>query len=339
MKLNALWATRHCADRSSHRSGEPRSSCFALRFSFLLALSLLSTQLLHAKQPQLVFRDSTPATDDITFNIPLPPEESGGPAVSQSAQMADLSDKSYVLAIGSDYSFPPNDNKEFFKAYLRTPDQNNWLAYSVTAIIPAAFFDKELIVSVTVDGVQTPVTGKVSIKFHNNSITPFSVDPTNTGELDFTRTDAPTVLLKNNGKSFPVNITHVQILHSRCPNCWKAGYPAGPVSLLPSRSEELSIPLKANTIYSIYESLLNFAPANPANEDDNLELSVTYTVLGSEQSAPVDAPVHFVPSIGHLLIAVLIGSMLGSASPGSSSPTSLPFQSERYLSLSERLSS
>jgi hypothetical protein len=111
------------------------------------------------------------------------------------------------------------------------------------------------------------------------------------------------------------------------------------VSLLPSRSEELSIPLKANTIYSIYESLLNFAPANPANEDDNLELSVTYTVLGSEQSAPVDAPVHFVPSIGHLLIAVLIGSMLGSASPGSSSPTSLPFQSERYLSLSERLSS
>jgi hypothetical protein len=293
----------------SRKSIKPRLNCSAFRFLSLLAFLLPSTQLLCADHPQIEFHPSVP--DNVTFNIAEPPEESTASPTAQSAQFAALSDKSYTLAVGSDYRFPPSENTEFFTAYLRTPGQNKWLAYNVMATIPSQFSDKALDISVTINGVAVPVSGKVNIKFHNNSSDPFERDPSNKGELDFTKSDAPSVLLKiKDGYLFPVNITKVQFANEpQCKKCWHLE--PGPISMIlyPKHSETLSIPAEANTSRAIYESLFNF---DPKQQDENLVLEVGYSVLGSsEQTARIEAPVHFVPSIAHLFVAVLVGGLLG----------------------------
>jgi hypothetical protein len=270
-----------------------------------------------AQAPSLILETATIGnTGQVSFKTFLSATAHPSSAAAQEQYSYETEDRKYVAVVDPDTILSvPRYNAFAFEVSIRRMSQANaiWYVYNVRAEPVGKFADVLASVSFTIrDGRQESV-GTVKLPLHSSF---YEGDLLRKQEspaiLEIKVSDGkrPTMTFQNKLENLSIHVTNVEV-RPACDRCWDDAKPEKvDINIRPAASAVVPLNIKLNPLSAMMSTAFVLRKESP---QDLLSVTVTYNVDqgGMPKEKQFDVPVRFSPSIWQLVVAVIIGGIVG----------------------------
>ena len=243
-------------------------------------------------------------------------ETSSGSQVFQPQNSYETNDHKYEIFLDLDkISSDPRSSSYWFEIRVRAKNGGaGWSLFNVRADPVGKFADTLAEVTVKVQSNSGESVQNVRVPMHSAGYDDALVVVTDP-ERPFLKVrladrTPPKIVLKNTLDNFSLHLTKLEV-RPQCSECW-APVSAGDLSIDVSPNAELSIPLpvKPQTFSAMLASAFVLKKDAP---HDILPMDIAYNIAqgGSSKQKAFKVPVRFSPPIWQLILAILVGSIVG----------------------------
>jgi hypothetical protein len=290
------------------------------RKSLHAAVLLIASLPILAKAQETSLRfDSLPPTKGTSVGFTVAP--SGSVSIDTLFGLpirdAETQDHKYVLTVDTGTFRRDKYSRFSFDAYVRPAPpkkQSNFQKYKVSEDPVGAFSDDTLLVTFHISGSSGQDVGTIRLPVHSDdgSDNVTIAIPSTPQKVSFSGLSTMELGLTNNLESLHLNVAEVNISSTLCQPCWLPPMSAKPNinSLAPKKGTSLIVLVRPNMIKALGKSLFSL---NPNTAHDSLLISV-FSVAeqgGLVTSQEFKISVRFAPPLLYLLLAVLVGALVG----------------------------
>lgn len=281
-----------------------------------LSLAIMFSVAMVAQTPTLILDTaSIPGnTGQVSFKAFLSTTVRPGTPTSQEQYLYETDDHKYVIFIDPNTITPvPRYNAFTFVASVKSQGQSNasWYVYNVRAEPVGKFADVLADVHFRVEVGSQESVRTLKLPVHNaaydGDLLRKKEDP---AILDIKMSDDLAINFQNSLEDLDLHLTGIKVRRG-CAACWEDSKPEPvDISIRPSRTAEVPLQVKPKPLRAMLSTAFILKKDSP---QDTLSITVLYNVDqgGTPKEKQFDIPVRFTPSIWQLLIAVIMGGLVG----------------------------
>jgi len=230
-------------------------------------------------------------------------------------QLSSVSDDGkYILFFDPDTITPVPRFRSFtFVVSIRQAGQNDasWYAYDVRAEPVGKFADVLANVKFKIKTGTQESAGLLKVPVHSTAYDgDLQRKMDDSAVIDAKVSRSPAISLRNSLDNLGIHVTGVEV-HRNCERCWE-DIQSGPLNVRIGSSASVDIPLniRPKPLWAMLSTALILKKDKP---QDTLAVKVWYNVEqgGISKDKTFNIPVRFAPSIWHLVMATIIGGIVG----------------------------